>query len=169
MNSNGSLASDSDPVLLLFAGPEIEVLDEWLDYNGHVTDSAYAVICARANEAFLNYLGLSADYLARTGCSTYTVESHLRYLAEVNRGAVLTSRSQLVHHDTKRLRVHTSVFEGAVEVLSGDYLYLHMDQSASKVAVFPEDRAAALANIKAAHDQVPHPAHLGRGVGAPRG
>ena len=27
----------------------LAVREEWLDYNGHVTDSAYAVICAAAN------------------------------------------------------------------------------------------------------------------------
>jgi len=27
------------------------VREEWLDYNGHVTDSAYAVLCAAAKSA----------------------------------------------------------------------------------------------------------------------
>ena len=151
-----------------FTGPDIAVRDEWLDYNGHVTDSAYAVMCTAANEAFLEYLGVSADYLTRTGCTTYTVEAHLRYLAEVAGGATVTSETLLVDVDAKRLRIHTTLFDGATQVLTGEYLYLHMDQNAGKVSPFPQDRADVLAAVKAAHAALDQPAHIGRGVGAPR-
>jgi len=151
-----------------FIGPAIEVRDEWLDYNGHVTDSAYAVMCTAANEAFLEYLGVSADYLARTGCTTYTVEAHLRYLAEVAGGATITSETILVDADAKRLRIHTTLFDGETQVLTGEYLYLHMDQNAGRVAPFPQDRAEVIEAVRAAHVALDQPAHIGCGVGAPR-
>jgi len=151
-----------------FTGPAIEVRDEWLDYNGHVTDSAYAVMCTAANEAFLEYLGVSADYLARTGCTTYTVEAHLRYLAEVAGGATITSETILVDADAKRLRIHTTLFDGQTQVLTGEYLYLHMDQNAGRVAPFPQDRADVIEAVKASHSALDQPPHIGRGVGAPR-
>ena len=151
-----------------FVGPTIEVRDEWLDYNGHVTDSAYAVMCAAANEAFLEYLGVSAEYLTRTGCTTYTVEAHLRYLAEVSAGATITSETILVQADTKRIRIHTSLFDNGTEVLTGEYLYLHMDQNLGKVAPFPQDRADVINAVARAHESCERPAHIGRGVGAPR-
>ena len=72
-----------------FVGPLVPVRDEWIDYNGHLTDWAYAAICSDANEVFLDSLGLSSAYQARTGSSTYTVEAHLRYLAEVQRGSLI--------------------------------------------------------------------------------
>ena len=151
-----------------FIGPAIEVRDEWLDYNGHVTDSAYAVMCTAANEAFLEYLGVSADYLARTGCTTYTVEAHLRYLAEVAGGATITSETILVDADAKRLRIHTTLFDGETQVLTGEYLYLHMDQNAGRVAPFPQDRADVIEAVMASHSALDQPPHIGRGVGAPR-
>jgi len=151
-----------------FIGPAIEVRDEWLDYNGHVTDSAYAVMCTAANEAFLEYLGVSADYLSSTGCTTYTVEAHLRYLAEVNAGATVTSETILVDADAKRLRIHTTLFDSGTPALTGEYLYLHMDQNVGKVAPFPPDRAEVLAEVKDAHSALEFPAHIGRRVGAPR-
>ena len=147
-----------------FTGPEIAVREEWLDYNGHVTDSAYAVICAEANEAFLEHLGISAAYQAGTGCTTYTVESHLRYLAEVGRGAVLRSEVLLVGADAKRLRTHTTVLEGDTPVLTGEYLFLHVDQGLGRVTPFPADRAAAIDVVRADHADLPRPDHLGRGV-----
>jgi acyl-CoA thioesterase FadM len=151
-----------------FAGPRISVREDWLDYNGHVTDSAYAVICAEANEALLAHLGVSADYQAATGCTTFTVESHLRYLAEVGRGAVLRSEVLLVSADTKRLRTHATIFDGDTAVLTGEYLFLHVDQSTGRVSPFPPDRAEAIAAVVAEHAAHARPDHLGRGVGATR-
>lgn len=146
----------------------IDVRDEWLDYNGHVTDSAYAVICAVANEAFLDHVGVSAEYRARTGCTTYTVESHLRYLAEVGRGAMLCADVLPVDLDAKRLRLHTTVWNGDEAVLTGEYLFLHVDQDQGGVTPFPPDRAAAIAAEVAAYADVERPDHLGRGVRPPR-
>jgi acyl-CoA thioesterase FadM len=145
----------------------IAVREEWLDYNGHVTDSAYAVICAVANEAFLEHVGVSADYQARTGCTTFTVESHLRYLAEVGRGAVLHADVLPVDADTKRLRLHTTVYDGETPVLTGEYLFLHYDQGAGRVAEWPGDRADAIARELASYAGVERPDHLGRGVRPP--
>lgn len=146
----------------------LDVCEEWLDYNGHVTDSAYAVICAAANEAFLEHVGVSADYQARTGCTTYTVESHLRYLDEVGRGAVLHADVLPVDADAKRLRLHTTVWNGEKAVLTGEYLFLHVDQDEGRVTAFPDDRAEAIAAEVARYADVERPSHLGRGVGAPR-
>lgn len=147
----------------------IAVREEWLDYNGHVTDSAYAVVCAAANEAFLAHVGVSADYRSRTGCTTYTVESHLRYLAEVGRGAVLHADVLPVDADPKRLRLHTTVYDDAgTAVLTGEYLFLHVDQNQGRVTPFPDDRAAVIADEVARYADEPRPDHLGRGVAAPR-
>ncbi len=150
-----------------FRGPDISVRDEWLDYNGHVTDSAYAVICALGNEALLDHLGVGADYFARTGCSTFTVESHLRYLAEVGHDATLSTVSVLVAADAKRLRMHTRVRYGDSEVLTGEYLFLHVDRSTSRVTPFPPDRAAVISAVLDEHAAVPRPPHLGLGVTTP--
>ncbi|MGZ4655219.1 thioesterase family protein [Oryzihumus sp.] len=134
-----------------YAGWRGRVRPEWVDYNAHMADWAYGVVCAEANEAFLEHLGVSAAYRERTGCSTYTVESHLRYLAEVGPDAELRAESVLVDADAKRLRVRTSVFDGdGTQVLTGEYLFLHVDASLGKVVPFPPDRAAVIEAARAA-------------------
>ena len=128
------------------------VRDGWLDYNGHLTDWAYAVVYAQANEAFLDWLGVSVGYRERTGCTTYTVESHIRYLAEVREGATLRAESRLVEADTKRLRVLTTLraADGRT-VATGEYLYLHVDQRAGRVVPFPPDRAEVIRRTLESH------------------
>ena len=151
-----------------FHAPPMPVREEWLDYNGHVTDSAYAVLCAAANEAYLEHLGVSADYQARTGCTTYTVEAHLRFLAEVSRGQTVDADVLLVDADAKRLRLHTTLRVDGTDVLTGEYLFLHVDQGAGGVRPWPDDRDEVIQREREQHAAVERPAHLGRGVGAPR-
>ena len=148
-----------------FVGPLLPVRDEWIDYNGHLTDWAYAAICSDANEVFLDSLGLSSAYQARTGSSTYTVEAHLRYLAEVQRGSLIRPESYIVDADTKRIRVHISLYVHDQLVLTGEHLYLHVDQSTGRVVQFPLDRQAAVDAVRAAHVGIERESHIGRGVG----
>lgn len=151
-----------------FAGFSTAVKADWLDYNGHMTDSAYAVVCSEANELLLDALGVGAAYRETTGCAMYTVEAHLRYLQEVGPDAKLHAETLVVAADTKRLRVHTSVLAGdGVFVLTGEYLFLHVGND-GRVAPFPPDRDAVVRAALIAHEALERPAHLGLGVGAPR-
>ena len=45
MTEQSAQVFDSAQIPAPFIGPNISVRNEWLDYNGHVTDSAYAVMC----------------------------------------------------------------------------------------------------------------------------
>ena len=121
-----------------FTGYRTAVRPEWIDYNGHLNDAAYAVVCSEANELFLDALDLGAGYRARTGCALYTVQAHLSFLAQVGPGAELTGESEVVGLDAKRLRVRTALLDGAgTRVFTGEYLYLHVDTSAGRVTPFP--------------------------------
>jgi acyl-CoA thioester hydrolase len=146
-----------------------EVREEWIDYNGHLHDAGYAIVLSEANEALLARLGLSEDYQARTGRAMYTVESHIRYLAEAKRGDVIEAESLLVSADAKRMRVHTLLRRGeGVTIATGEYFYLHVDQAAGEVTAMPPDRWAVVAVLLSAHASLERPGHLGRGVGASR-
>lgn len=152
-----------------FRGYCTAVRPEWLDYNRHMNDAAYAIVCTEANEAFLEVLGLSAGYQLERGLAMYTVEAHLRYLAEVGPDQQLTAESVVVDADAKRLRIHTTVLdEAAAAVVTGEYLYLHMNQHTGRVSPFPEDRSVVVQEALRAHSGWARPRHLGLGVGARR-
>ena len=130
-----------------------------MDYNGHLSDGYYAVVFSAANELLLEELGVSADYRAATGRAMYTVEAHLRYLAEVGRGDVLAAESSLAGADAKRLRVHTVLrLEGGVPVATGEHLYLHVDTARGAVEPFPDDVQARVDRLLRAHAEVERPA-----------
>ncbi|HXL16593.1 MAG TPA: thioesterase family protein [Streptosporangiaceae bacterium] len=150
-----------------YARYRTEVRPEWTDYNGHLTDAGYAIVLSEANEMLLADLGLSEGYRLGTGRAMYTVECHIRYLAESKQGDVLQAASLLVSADAKRLRVHTLLSRAdGTPIATGEHLYLHVDVAAGGVTEMPADRWAALEALLSAHASLDRPAHLGRGIGA---
>ena len=151
----------------LFARYATEVRDEWIDYNGHLNDAGYAIVLSEANEVLLDELGLSERYRERTGCAMYTVECHIRYLAECRRGDRLEAASFLVSADVKRMRVHTALTKtGGTLVATGEHMYLHVDDAAGRVTAMPAERWAAVNAMLAAQSGLERPGYLGRGVGS---
>jgi len=148
-----------------FAAYTSDVRAEWLDYNGHMRDASYSIVLSEANEELLAALGLSADYRAATGASLYTVESHIRYLAECLLGDRLRARTIMVAADPKRVRLHTEILraEGLVAV-TGEFLYLHVDAARGVTTDMPRDRWALVESVLSAHADLPRPAHLGAGI-----
>ncbi|MDR2984559.1 MAG: thioesterase family protein [Nocardiopsaceae bacterium] len=155
-----------EPLAAPFAGYQADVRQEWIDYNGHLHDASYAIVLSEANEVLLAALGLSEDYQARTGRAIYTVESHIRYLAESGGDDRLAAESFLVSADPKRLRVHTALTrrDGTV-VATGEHLYLHVDNELGRVIPMPSDQWGAVAATLAAHAALARPEYLGRGIG----
>jgi carnitine 3-dehydrogenase len=150
-----------------FARYKTEIGQEWIDYNGHLNDAGYAVVLSEANEVLLAYIDLSADYRARTGRAMYTVECHVRYLAECRLGDVLEAASILVSADVKRLRVHTALTRvDGTAVATGEHLYLHFDDAAGRVTAMPPERWAAVEAVLDEHAALDRPPYLGRGIGS---
>jgi acyl-CoA thioesterase FadM len=148
-----------------FRGYRSDVRQEWIDYNGHLHDASYGVVFSEANEVLLDALGLSEGYRSATGCAMYTVESHIRYLAETGRGDRLAAASFVVSADLKRLRVHTALTrrDGTV-VATGEHLYLHVNNLTGRVIAMPADRRDAVAAVVAAHAGLARPEYLGQGI-----
>jgi carnitine 3-dehydrogenase len=148
-----------------FRGFSTRVRPEWVDYNGHMTDAAYAVVLSEANEELLVALGLSADYRERTGAAMFTVETHVRYLAECSLGQQLSAASLLVAADGRKLHVSTELLddEGRT-VATGEALYVHVDTGLGRAVPMPPDRRAAVDEVLVAHATLRRPDHLGRGI-----
>ncbi|CAA9334273.1 MAG: hypothetical protein AVDCRST_MAG34-591 [uncultured Nocardioidaceae bacterium] len=152
-----------------FSAYRTTVREEWLDYNGHMNDASYSVALSEANEVLLETLGLSAGYREEHQSSMFTVETHVRYLAECSRGQSLTASTVVVDADPRRLRLHTELLDDQGRpVATGETLYLHVDIGLGRVTELPADRLRAVEDLRAAHAALPRPAHLGLGVGAPR-
>jgi acyl-CoA thioesterase FadM len=125
----------------------------WIDYNGHMNDAAYAQVITDANELFLEALGLSADYRQSSGCSMYTVELTIKFVREAGLDDLIRAETQLASHDSKRVRLRTSLLaEDLSPLATAESLYLHVDTATGRVSVLPDSRLFVLEQVQRAHD-----------------
>jgi acyl-CoA thioester hydrolase len=130
---------------------------EWIDYNGHLSEAFYVLVFGHATDAMMDATGLDAAYRAHTGCSLYTVESHIRYLRDVPEGAHLAVRTRLLGAGAKKTHFAHEMYvvgmpgddppPGASAVATSELLALHVDRKAGRAVPFPEyirDRLAGL-------------------------
>ena len=145
------------------------VRPEWVDYNGHMTEARYAEVLANATDGFLHHVGLDTAYL-EGGHSFYTVESHIRYLAEVAAGEPLTTSTQVLDADSKRLHLFHTLAHGRTGALlaTGEHLLLHVDTQAGRTCPMREPVATRVAAAADAHAHLAAPDGAGRRVGPPR-
>jgi acyl-CoA thioester hydrolase len=129
------------------------VLPEWIDYNGHLRDAYYGLIFSQSTDALMDRIGLDAPYRAKTGCTLYTVEMHLHYLAEVKAADTTEVGLRILGLDAKRIHVALELTcKGKSGVAAAaEVMLLHVRQHEGKVstASFPPQIAAALAELQA--------------------
>ena len=149
----------------------MEIRPEWIDYNGHLMDGYYLVAFSDATEAVLAELGFGPAYRERTGCTIYTVEAHVTFRREVSLETPLSFATQVVDHDAKRIHVfHDMVHaETGERLATAELMFVHVRQSTGKVEPFAAAEAARVAEMAAAHAELPRPPEIGRTVGIRRG
>lgn len=151
---------------------DLEVAPDWVDYNGHMNDAAYALVFSRAGDRWMSAIALGPDERAATGFTLYTLQIMLHYLREVKQGAPLRVTAQLLEYDDKRARLWMelrSPSDGPA-VAATEQLFLSVRQGEeTRAAPWRDDTRAALAQMHAAHAGLPTPPLAGRGISLRRG
>lgn len=141
---------------------EATVGAQWVDYNRHLTESAYLLVFGDGADAFFRYLGIDERYRADGG-SLYTVQTHLHHRREAAEGEPLAVSLLLLGHDAKRVHVFQEMRHGTTGALlaSAEQLLVHVDTAAGRSAPLPEWLRSRLAAIRRAHAVVPVPDAVG--------
>lgn len=135
----------------------------WVDAYGHLNEAYYLVPFSNASWAMQEHFGIGVEYFKRTGCALYTLETHLRYVAEVRVavGTELGVETMVIGADAKRLWfAHLLVVEGEVRA-TGEFMGLHYDTGKKGSAVFSEAVATRLAEATVGE----RPGWVGRRIG----
>jgi carnitine 3-dehydrogenase len=146
---------------------ERQVPVTWTDYNGHMNEAHYLEIGAQASDRFMEMIGADAAYIA-SGKSYFTVENHLRYLAEVLAGERLTVTTQVLGGGGKKLHLFHRIAKGdGTLAATMETLLLHTDLTTRRSSLPEPAVEAALARFAADHAGLPRPEGAGRSVGQP--
>lgn len=152
-----------------FVSSTMRVEPAWIDYNGHMNMAYYHVLFDRALDEGFSLLGLGQEYVEERKASFFAAEVHTLYKRELKVRDQVRVTLQLVDYDEKRVHYYMEIrhaAEGWVAA-SMEGLSLHVDMETRKVSPFPEDIAANLAVMKAAHTRLTRPLALGRIIGIP--
>jgi carnitine 3-dehydrogenase len=142
------------------------VSPDWVDYNQHMTESAYLYAFGWASDAFFRYIGIDAAY-RDAGHSYYTVESHLVYRREAAGGEPLRFTTQLLGHDRIRLHLfHTMWHARSGDLLcTNEQLLVHVDTAQGRSVGLPPLPLAALHAVGVVHDTLPRPERAVMSIG----
>ncbi len=135
----------------------------WIDYNGHMTESSYLAAVGDASDALFRYIGIDEAYRA-SGNSYYTVETHINYYLECGSGDTLAFATQVLDFDARRLHIfHTMTNRATGElVCTTEQMLVHVDTVAGRAAAAKPHVLEALTAVLAAHKQMPIPKEAGR-------
>ena len=152
-----------------FVSSTMRVAPAWIDHNGHMNMAYYHVLFDRAVDEGFALAGLGPDYTEERKASYFAAEIHTLYKRELKVHDEVRVTLQLVDFDEKRIHYYLEIrhaTEGWVAATM-EGLSPHMDMQTRKVAPFPDDIAANLAIMKAAHARLAKPQALGRVIGIP--
>ncbi len=152
------------------AGPlrlyERIVPEAWLDYNNHMTEGYYGVAFGEASDEFLLHIGFDADYRATHRGAFYTVETHIRFLQEMDLGDRMAIDTIVLGADAKRVHLfHTMInLDRDFEAATQEVLMLHVNRDEVKVRPMGDALLAALLPIAESHQALGRPDAVGRSV-----
>jgi acyl-CoA thioester hydrolase len=120
-----------------------EVRDEWIDYNGHLSEAYYVLVLGHATDEVMASVGLGPDYREATGASLFTVEAHVRYLDQVSGSDQLEVRSWVIGATSKLLWIWHELWVAGTLRATEEVLGVHVDSDASS-SPFPDDVRARI-------------------------
>jgi acyl-CoA thioester hydrolase len=147
------------------------VAGDWIDYNGHMNDAAYALVFSRSIDALMDRIGLDSAARHRTGRSLFTLQMMLHYFREAREGQSIAVSCRVIEHDEKRLRVWLELFDAEGERLAASeqlLMSVAMSEGRPQAAPWTFETQAALDALQKLHGGMPHPPEAGVGVGLTR-
>ena len=122
----------------------VEVPETWTDHYGHMNEGYYLVAASDASWAFQALLGIGTDYYDETGFAMMTVESHIRFLDEVNKGETITFDCVVLAFDTRKLHIGHIMRIGDKVCATVECLWLHYNHKEGGLVAMSEAVQAGL-------------------------
>ena len=146
------------------------VLPQWVDYNGHMSESCFLLVFGDSSDAFFRFIGIDERYRDEQGLSLYTVETHIHNIREAAQDEPLKLSLQVLDCDAKRIHIFHSMHHGTSGELlaTGEQMLLHVNMTEGRAAAMPQWLLERVQAIHRAHATLPRPAQAGAAIGIRR-
>lgn len=129
---------------------------EWVDYNNHMNEAFYLTAFSDGADQMLDWAGMDAACV-RAGASVFTVETHIRHLAEVSIGDALRMTTRVVRGGGKKLHLWHEMWVDKTLCATAEQLLLHMNLRERASSAPPASVSDWLGRAQAAHAHLPLP------------
>lgn len=145
---------------------ECTVLSDWVDYNRHMNDAAYAIVFSMAVDEFVVAIGLDAEARDQLAYTIYTLETHLSYLREAHEEQALRVNLQLLDYDAKRLHVFFNMEDDAGNVIAtSEQMLMGIDTNQGRPSPFPASIETKIVEMGSVHNDLGQPKQAGQSIG----
>ena len=118
--------------------------DNWLDAYGHLNEAYYLVLFSNTTWKLQDHFGIGVEYFEETGCALFTLENHLRYLAEVRSPALIKIETMILGCDAKRIWfAHLMIVDGIL-CATAEFMGLHYSTRETCARAMPKAVQEAL-------------------------
>ena len=144
-----------------------KVRQEWIDYNGHLNMGFYLLAFDHATDALLDHIGLGEEYASNSDGTTFSLEAHVSYLAEVRHDDLLRFETYVFDFDEKRIHYAHAMYHDGEDYLAAtnELVTLHVNRLKRRGAPMPSFALEVLSLIKTAHRTLEKPPGLSRHMG----
>ncbi len=146
-----------------------EVIEDWIDYNQHMSEGFYGLVFGYASDEYLLRMGFDQAYRDETKGAFYTVETHISFLDELALGTPVEVRTTVIGADAIRVHLFHQLVRTADGVVAAtqESLMLHVDTSIDRVAPMTDAVLAVSSADAAAHEGLVGPDDIGKVIRGP--
>lgn len=143
-----------------------QVLQDWIDYNNHMSARFYALAYERAFSKACDSLDLGSAFISLTNQSIFTAEQHVTFRRELLVGDPLRITTQLVEISEKSCLFFQAMFNAEKDYLAStcEQLVLFVDvKTRCAIKILPQI-ARKLTRLVVMDGVFPAPTDLGRKI-----
>ena len=155
-----------------FLGVEVyrgSVESGWIDVNAHMNVAYYVLAFDLGVDALWTRFGITDASIEASGGSTFAVECHVTYQAELVESDAFVVTTQVLACDEKRIHQFQRLYRLRDSRLAAtcEWMNLFVDLETRRVARWPDAVLERIRSLMAAQDKARMPAEAGKRMAVP--
>ena len=153
----------STPIVL----PENKVIEDWIDFNGHMNVAFYTLAFDKSLDVFLeDTLGIGETHAFENKQGPFVLQAHYHYLSEMILNEMFNVRLLVVDHDEKRMHLCLDIFSiNKNKVIAvAEKVLINVNLNIRKTEKYPLWAYNRLVDLKNTHKKADFPDVLGKSI-----